>query len=787
MDIPKTVNAFPNPLASAEVKRTDEFGYAYASAIWTAFGQVNVNSWDRRQRFIINRKYAENMQSVDKYKQRKDMNVAAGTAPDKSYLNLDWSPVGRIATIVDIIVGKMMGQDLKIRCNPLDPESKTEEDNHRKEMFARMFLKPIADELEPITGVPMIDRSQPIPETEEEAELHFELNYKPDAAMAMEQALEYVFMNNDFDEIRRLVIRDLVVIKHAAIYRYYDENNNIKVDYADPADIITPYSKWPDYRGIPYQAIIRQYTVQELAQKTNKFTEEQLFEIAKSYAGQYNNPGWSWGMFSNGGEGYYNSSGGAIGRPYDNFNIQILEFFFLTIDKEVRRSKTRKDGKMFYDVKKEVPVKEEIPEGTQYISKNIQQRYEGSWIIGSKYIYNYGKSKNIEREGSPGAYSPKTELPIVMIAPNIYDGENKSDVERAIVHEDQMNLIHKTAQQFIIMSKPPGVSVDLEAMENMVSGMGKGIDPLEIMKIYQQTGNVLYRSKDAKGDAIMTKPIEQLRGGISEGIMGFYTAYDREYQMLNDCFGFNQAVDGSSPDTKTAVGTSQMAQQATNNALRTLSEAQISLVERCAKRIALMIQDSIAFNNKGFIDAIGKYAVATLQHGSKIAFNEMGIKIELLPDDEEKAYTNGLIQVALQEKTIKASDAIRVRAVLKENPKLAEQLLVVLENKNQKEKMEEQQKLSQENAKSQQESAKVAAQAKAQAEMQIDASKAKLLQLEAELKSKQSAQDHAQKLEEIEKKGEKDKEVAQVNHDGKVAHTAFANVIKPPPQPSLPQ
>jgi hypothetical protein len=533
--IEKTVNSFPNPLASADMKVTKTYGLAYANAIWDAWAQTNVNNWNRRQRFIINRKYAEGMQSVDKYKQQMDMNVAAGTDPDKSYLNIDWSPTNRIATIVDIIVGKMMNQDLKIRCNPLDPESKTEMDNERKEMFARMFLKPIADQLEPITGIPLIDRSKPIPDSDDEADLHFQLNYKPDAAIAMEQAMEYVFMNNDFEETRKMIIRDLVVIKHAAIMRKYDENYNIIAEYADPADIIVPYSKYPDFRNIPYVAIIKQYTIQEIAQKTQDFTEEELFNIAKNYAGQYNNPGWSFGMFANGSEGYYNASGGLIGRPYDNFNVQVLEFYFLTVDKERRIVKDKKDGKVFYETRKNAPnPDQEIAPGTRYITKDIQQRYEGSWIIGSSQIYNYEKSKNIEREGRPGAYSPKTELPITMIAPGIYDGENKSLVERAIVHEDQMNLIAKKAQQFLIMAKPPGVAFDLEALENIVRGMGKKMDPLEIMKVYQQTGNYPYRSKDAEGAPINTKPIEQLAGGVGAAIKEFYVAYDREYQMMND-------------------------------------------------------------------------------------------------------------------------------------------------------------------------------------------------------------------------------------------------------------
>lgn len=806
--------AFPSPFKPKEEKLQKPYGLEYAKAIWGNYKQ-GINLYDqKRQRDIVSRKYTEGLQSIQKNKDLLDLNG------DTSYLNLDFTPINRIATIVDNIVGKMMNQNYKIQCNPLDTESKTKFDEYRKKLYAKMFLAPVSKELEKYTGIPIVPTNEKLPETNEEAELHLKLNYKNDASAAMEQALHFVFMNNLFDDTRRAILKDLISIKRAAIYRYYDENFNLRVDYADPIDIITPYSKYEDFRNIPYQAILKKYTIGEIAEMNTDFTDQQLFEIAKSQEGKNGNPSWTYGLSY---EGYYASNGGIL--PYYNFNIPVMEFFFLSPCDEVRVKKEKSKGGFFFDNKSEdykievdpfsfividkgdswaikgedfsvskniVPEKEKAriyladlktkkrSEKINVIKKKIQYRFEGKWIPDTEYIWDYGMSKNVPREKINGSYNPKVELPIAIIAPDIYDMENKSLVERMIPFEDQLNLAHLKFQQHLIKLKPPGVAIDVRGIQNAISAMNRGqgdgkMRPTDLIKIYEQTGSFPYSSVDEEGNVINNAVITPLDNGIGTAFNALLATHNHYIELMNQVIGFNSAVDASSPNSEALVGTQKMAVQATNNALRPIYFYHIRLIEKTAKQLALMIQDSIEYNYEAFVNAIGEQASDVIKLGKSLAFNQFAIKIELLPDDEEKMFIENQMAMAQQAGTLTSGDIFRIRQILKQDVKLAAQLMTYLEDKNRKNKMEESAALQEQNAQVQAQAAQQAAQAELMASQQIEAEKRKTLELEYALKSQLSAQENTQMLQQIEKKNQGIKDVAHIKEDGKVVTETVKN------------
>src|SRR3990172_2989420 len=657
-------NHFPSQFVSPEIKLEDKYGTEYARAIWASYTKNQTWADSRKQRDIINRKYAEGLESIEKYKDRLDIKG------DTSYLNLDFTPTTRIANLIDNIVGRLMAQEYKIQCDPIDAQSQTKEDDDRKEMYANMFLKKTSDIIEKETGIPLVPKDKKIPESDEEAELFFQLNYNQQPSIAMEEALDAVFYNTNFDETKKKIIRDLVVLKKAAIHVHYDEDYNIIPSYEDPIDIITPYSRYDDFRNIPYVGIIRKYTIGEIAQMTNKFNEEQLYEMAKSYTGKNENTTWNGG---NTYEGYYWNNQGFTSRPYDDYNINVLEFYFLSINKQKYEKKETFANRFYFNKKKS---DYEPPKESKYkreiIEKNVQYRYEGKWIIGSDFIFDYKMSENIERKKTLGAYSSKAQLPVVMIYPDIYDMENKSIVERLIPHEDRINLINLKRQQFLIKAVPPGLAIDLEGLENVTAGIGQGSnEPIEITKMYEQTGNYLFRSRDKAGIVINSSVITLLQNGIARDFYNLVNEYNFELQQMNDVIGYNTAVDGSTPDPKTLVGVQKLAVNGTNSSLSPLNFAYIRLIERTADRLSLIIQDSMEFENEAFSRSIGRFAAEIIKYGKKISLVEFGIKIQLLPDEAERAQIEFLIQTALANKEIKTSDAIMIRQVLKQNVKLA--------------------------------------------------------------------------------------------------------------------
>lgn len=755
-----TLSPFPDILASKERKAATEYGLQYAKAIWGTY-QTNALQYSvQRQNDIICRQYAEGFESIEKYKMLKGI-------PNTSYLNLDFSPVNIIATTVDKIVGRMSAVGFKIQCNAIDPESKSKYDDARNAMLADMFLKPYSDEIEQRTGVPLVPKGKYVPANDDEVELHMQLNYKEDASIAMEEAFNFVFSSNMFEHSREMVLRDLVVLKRAAIQRFYDEDWNIRVERVDPVDVITPYSKYDDFRNIPYIAIIKSYTIGELAVMKN-FTPEQLYEIAKINAGKNSNPVWNWGVSY---EGYYRSNDDTLSAPYYNFNIQVLEYYFLAIDKTVTEYKVQRRRKKFKKIKAD---DQRDPEAEQ-IEKDIQNLYQGKWIINTDFVIKHERAYNIPREKINGSYSPKATLPIKMIAPGIYDMKNKSDVLRMIPHEDAINLASLSLQTTVIKAKPPGVAVDVRGLMDAAKALGNSTKPMDVLKIYEQTGNLIFSSITEENDVINNRVITELRGGVSDAFRSFIELWQFHKQQIFEVVGINPNMDPSSADPDVGLGVQDNAIQATNDSLRPLFNAHLRLVDIVAKEISLMVQDCLEYDNEAFISAIGAHSTKILEMGKKVAMAQIGIKIELLPDDKEKQSIEQLLGLGIESQTLFASDAFRIRNVMKQNPKLAEQLLVFLEAKNRKDASDTAMQQQQQNGEVQMQAAQAASEANMQAQQMQIQMETERLKIEFELKNQfEEAQFQRQmKLQELKNQGLY--VVAEINSGGKVEVQRAAN------------
>jgi hypothetical protein len=239
--------------------------------------------------------------------------------------------------------------------------------------------------------------------------------------------------------------------------------------------------------------------------------------------------------------------------------------------------------------------------------------------------------------------------------------------------------------------------------------------------------------------------------------------------------GYNNAVDASSPDAEAVVGAAKMAIQATNNSLRPLFQASVQLIERTTRGIALMIQDSIEFNYDAFVRAIGTQATETIKYGKKLALNQFAIKVELLPDDEEKMYLDQLIVRGLELGTLTTSDAILLRQEMKQDVKLAAQLMIYLENKNRKNRLAEEKAKVDYNTQQQVQSGQAVAQSNMESEQAIAQRKDQSLILEYTLKDQLGEKEHQRALELEKLKGVNQIAVADVTHDHSVRQSALDN------------
>src|SRR6056300_1474957 len=208
-------NYFPSQIASDIEKMSMDYG--------TSIGRAIENEWFKTDnglgRFKSNqntfhnlRLYARGEQAIQKYKDELSING------DLSYLNLDWKPVPIISKFVDIVVNGIAERTYDIKAYSQDPASVQKRTKYVDSLLEDMFAKELKDSVKELTGIDTFktDRNS-LPETEEEVQLHMQLNYKDSVEIAEEEAISNVFDHNKYELIKKRLDYDIAVIGMAAV------------------------------------------------------------------------------------------------------------------------------------------------------------------------------------------------------------------------------------------------------------------------------------------------------------------------------------------------------------------------------------------------------------------------------------------------------------------------------------------------------------------------------------------------------------------------------------------
>jgi len=740
------LNGYPSPLASNEEKATKEYGLEYFKTMyyeWHNNGDVYFR--DRKMRYNRNRSYAEGNQDVGKYKDLLDVQG------DSSYLNIDWTPVSVVPKFVDVIVNGMVNQEYDVKAKSIDPVATNKRLEKKKQMLGDMLSKDFLESLEDETGIPLAPNGF-VAQSSEEVDMFMALNYKQNVEIALEKAIEYTLDKNDFDEVKRYMIRDLVVLGLCAAKVDLSPINGVKIRHVDPANLITSFSAKPDYKNIRHAGEVYSMTIADLKQQAgDEFSEDDYIKIAKEYAGKNNNPS-NYGTqayFDNGNETY----------DYDKFSVNILDAEFITSHSLNYEKKENRFGG--YSVNKK-PSNYKKPKKSKTkredIGSTVKVIYKGKYIVGTDYIFNYGMMKDMPR---PKSNLSETNLSYIIYQPNLYKMKSRSLVDRMIPFADQIQLAHLKIQHVLAKSRPKGAAFEIGSLENVSKGDGGTFTPMELQEIYDQTGNIYYRRIDDEGQMTGAMPIQELENGIGRDFNTLIGVYNHNMQMIRDVTGVNEARDASQPSSEALVGVQKLALLASNNATRDVNDAYLNATRRLSQCISMRMQDLI--NYKGlhsmYSNVIGDTAMHSIDMMKKLSIHEFGITLDVAPSEEEKQLMEQNIQASLAQKELRLEDAIMIRSI--RNIKMANQMLILRREKYRQEQEEQARQASEQNAQLQQQSAQQAAQLKQQemqSEMQIEQSKIQskaqaemqLKQLDYELKEQFEQAQHERRLREIE-------------------------------------
>jgi hypothetical protein len=653
---------FPSQFVSDAEKATDEFGLQIGQAIQYEWFKKDGNAcryYDQWRNFHRLRLYARGEQSVGKYKNEIAIDG------DLSYLNLDWTPVPILPKFVDIVVNGMSDRLFKVNAYAQDAMSQAKRSKYQDMIEGQMAAKNILLDIQKATGAdPFTTDPESLPQNDEELSLYMQINYKPAIEIAEEEAINTLFEENHYIDLRKRFDYDLTVLGMGVAKHEFLPGAGVQVEYVDPANVVYSYTEDPHFKDCFYWGEIKTLPITELLKIDPKLTNEDLEEISQYSQSWYD---------------YYN-----VAQFYENDifykdTCTLMYFNYKTTKKMVYKKKILENGgsKVIEKDDQFNPPVEMMEEGNfEKMEKTIDVWYDGVMVMGTNIILKWELAQNMVRPKSSSQHA----LPnYVAVAPRMYKGVIESLVRRMIPFADLIQITHLKLQQVIARVVPDGVFIDADGLNEVDLGTGQAYNPEDALKMYFQTGSVVGRSYTQDGDFNQARvPIQQLtsNSGLSKTQM-LIANYNHYLDMIRAVTGLNEARDGSTPDPNSLVGLQKLAALNSNTATRHILDGSLFMYRSLAEALTYRVADILEYADfkDDFVNKIGKYNVSILNDISDLYIYDFGIFIDVAPDEEQKAQLEANIQMALSKQDINLEDAIDIREV--KNLKLANQLLKV--------------------------------------------------------------------------------------------------------------
>ena len=708
------INGFPSHTIDSNLK-DKQWIAQYIKAAWSDFSTYYPNQmYNGRDKYHEIKLYMYGKQSVSRYKKLLQPREVANE--DQSWININWDILPIIPKFRRIALATLFKTDFSISVDAVDPVAQDDKQQFYADNAAKIILKKEFEKqgVDPeLVPAPDVDAA-----SMQELDMYMNYSYKHRMAIEMEQGLELIMNLNKFENERIKVVEDLHDWGIGGYKEYFDAQGNIKIKRINPMNLVMSYTTDPNFKDIQYVGEVTEMTIADLKQVAgDKISNEDYQMIAEKYANKYNT--------SSAMRDLNNNNDGI----YDGFRIKVLDLEFFSYNSMVLEERVNSKGNTV--VGRAAKAKANRSD-KKYSKTDYKVVYKGKWIVGSGVFFDCGLATNMKRAKSS---LTDTSLSYHLAAPNMYQMSTYSLGDQMKSLADQIQLAWYKLQNVMLRARPRGIMIELGALENVPLGKaGRALKPMEILDLYNQTGNLVYRRLNDEGQASNYKPIEELDNGIGNEAVQYFNIIKQNIDLLRDILGFNEITDGSTPDPRTLNGVAKYASESTNNSLDFIKRAERDLLERLCYDLTLRIQDS-AINGtiSGYIRALGSESVQFFKLDPNVSAYECGLKIRQKPTEFEKEKLSRRIEQAIQSNQITLADAMMIENL--ENLKYAEVLLGYRIKKNQEETQQRAMEQQQMNGQIQQQSAMAAEQAKQQT-LQMEAqAKMQMIQMEKQLDS----------------------------------------------------
>ena len=682
-------------------KKSDEsYGLALAQYIVSTVNSgVGSYYFNRNARYRQNRNSANGRIRMQKFMDLLELNGK------QNYVNINWQSIRIVNRIVSGLVGRWMGRSEKIAVKAVDSLSVMEKNKEYKQLEFFMRNKELILSLQQQAGVQIMPQDKPIPSDIDELNLWVsqfqrlpeEIKYE----MACNEALE---ANGWFDVLKEKMLNDSVQVGFVGTYTWMDEEGVVHVDWVKPENAFYSYSEFNDFRDTTWRGQVRSLKVSELRRKYGKefggkLDEKEIWDIAATSKEFQLQDKISW----------IDQWTSTYARPYDEWNVDIFEFELKTVDSEPYTTVVTKKNKSTI-IKKGAPNK--VDENEVVIQDTKWNIYRGVYAKNQNKMLEWGIKTNMIRPQDPKEIG-NAEFSYSFYMYQNYEMRNLAIPEKIEEPADQMILARLKMQQLVAKMRPTGAMYNIDALQEIDLGLASGASsPQEIQRIYDQTGNLYYRGRDAEGNPIPVPMAELANSGFVGQMQGLISLYQFHYQVLKDELGEDPNLIAQALQPRVAASNVNTAQDAANNATGYMYDAYKWVMADTSKKICCLLKDSVTYGSKVYRKILGE---------NDISDRMFSANVQMLPDEQEIAKFEALMgqAIASNPDLILYIDPFQLMRIAREDAKLAEVMFRQGQKKMITSKQEQAAQQSQMNAQAQMQSAQVAEQAK-QATMQME-------------------------------------------------------------------
>ena len=680
-------------------KKDYAYGKNVAQSIYSTIYGNQTYFWLRNNRFRKNRQIANGKIDMSVFMDRLEMNSKA------NFVNINWKSIIIGNTIVARLVGSWMSRNEKVTVTATDSASAMLKKNAADEAEFIYQNKEILAQLQQESGIPIIPQDQFIAEDKDELDRWIsEFNHLPEEIQYSIGCNNVLEANGWNDVLKQRLLHDSAEVGLVCTYTFMDEEGEVHVQWIRPENAIYSYSDFPDFRDTTYRGHILSMKVSELRARYSiaaggVLTEEEIFQLSTSSKEYQLTDKIKWMQDWN----------VAWLRPYDEWNIDLVQFEIRTLDSDgYTVTKTKKNGSTI--IRKGKP--EKIDDNQEYLEEKKWNIYEGVYCPVTQKMIKWGIKKNMIRPQDPKELG-NAEFSYSFYMYDPYDMRNVAVPEKIEEPIEQMILARLKIQQMVAKMVPAGASIDVDALQELDLGLGDSVKPLEVQKIWEQTGKLYYRGRDAEGNRIPVPITELANTGFAPQLQALIQLYQFHYQVLKDELGEDPNLMNQAAQPRVAASNIAASQQLANNATEYMYDAYIYVMEETCKKIACLLNKSVTYGAKKYRDILKEEDVKN---------RNFVATVRMMPQAQEIANLQIMMNNAMASnpQLVMYLDPFKVMRIAKENVDLGELYFRQAQKRYIKTEQENAQNNSQQNAEAQQASI----QAKMQADTIIDGKRA---------------------------------------------------------------